>query len=60
MGLALAVTVWAWRARVDIRNRERDLARRGVTLTLARVNEQPGSLMRRAGFDREVSLGDGG
>ncbi len=31
VGLALAVTVWAWRARVDIRRREAELSRREVS-----------------------------
>ena len=37
VGLALAVTVWAWRARVDILRRERELAGReaGGAQTLA-------------------------
>jgi SulP family sulfate permease len=32
----------------------RTLARRGISLSLAEVNEQPLSLMRRAGFDTEI------
>jgi SulP family sulfate permease len=32
----------------------RSLVRKGMRLVLCRVNEQPWSLMKRAGFDREL------